>query len=155
MDDVKSDFLEALISHEATVGRLYEAFSELFPSRSEFWRRLATEERGHADRLRQLASEPTVEEWLLRQSGLRLQAVRSSIVYVETQIERAHAGGLGLLQALVIARDLEEALIEEQFARMSRSSHVTASPVLAELAAETEAHRATLAAALEAERRSS
>ena len=148
-------FLETLIGHEAAVGRLYRVFSETFPDRAEFWQGLATEEEGHADRLRELGSDPIIDDWLARESGLRPQAVRSSIAYVESQIERARGGGLGVLQALVIARDLESALIEEQFARMGRSLHVAASPVLAELAAETEAHRALLTAALEAERRSS
>jgi len=155
METSVPDLLEALIAHEAAVKRLYETFADLFPSRAGFWRNLAREEQGHAARLRELGPDPTIADWLARESGLRPQGVRSSVVYVESQIEKARAGGLGLVQALVVARDLENALIEEQFTRMSRSSHVAASAVLGELAAETETHRALLASALEAERRSS
>lgn len=97
---------------------------------------------------------PAVDTWLLRDSGLRLQAIKSSIGYVESQIARAQEGRLSLVQALSIAKDLEHALIEEQFSRLSDSLHVEAGPILAQLAAETEGHRNVLAEALDAERRS-
>ncbi|MCE5254806.1 MAG: hypothetical protein LLG45_11485, partial [Actinomycetia bacterium] len=100
-----------------------------------------------------LGSDPTINGWLLRESGLRLQVVRSSIGYIDSQKERAREGRLNLLQALSIAGDLETALIEEQFSRMSGSSHVAATPILTELAVETERHRRILSEAVEAERR--
>lgn len=145
--------LEALVGHEAAIGRLYQVFSEIFPTREAFWRSLALEEQGHADRLRAIGSDPAVNQWLAQESGLRPQAIRSSIEYVESQIERVRAGGLDLLRALVVARDLEHALIEEQFSRMSGSLNAVATPVLRDLAAETERHREMLSEALEAERR--
>jgi len=153
MSAERSDFLEVLITHEAAVGRLYQVFAEVFPTRQRFWRALAAEEQGHADRLGVLGSDPTINGWLLRESGLRLQVVRSSIGYIESQMERAREGRLNLLQALSIAGDLETALIEEQFSRMSGSSHVAATPILTELAVETERHRRILSEAVEAERR--
>ncbi|MCE5253357.1 MAG: hypothetical protein LLG45_03975 [Actinomycetia bacterium] len=153
MSAERSDFLEALITHEAAVGRLYQVFAEVFPTRERFWRALAAEEQGHADRLGVLGSDPTINGWLLRESGLRLQVVRSSIGYIESQMERAREGRLNLLQALSIARDLENALIEDQFSRMSGSPHVAATPILTRLAGETDGHRRMLAEAIEAERR--
>ena len=148
-----SDFLQVLIGHEAAVGRLYQVFSEIFPTHEAFWRGLASEEQGHAGRLGELIADPAINDWLIRESGLRLQAIRSSIGYVESQIERAQEGRLTLLQALAVARDLENALIEEHFSKMSRSLHVAATPILLELAAETEGHRTMLASAIEVERR--
>jgi rubrerythrin len=154
MNERGSDFLEMLIRHEAAVGQLYEAFAALFTDRRDFWQALAADERGHADRLGELGSEPAISNWLLHDSGLRPQAIKSSIGYVESQIVRAQEGRLSLMQALAIAKDLEHALIEEQFSRLSDSVHVGASPILMELAAETEGHRSVLADALDAERRS-
>ncbi len=89
--------------------------------------------------------------WL--DSGLRPQAVKSSVAYVESQRARAEEGGLGLLQALAIARDLENALIENEFSKLSGPVNVEIGSVLEDLAAETERHRKTLAEALESERR--
>jgi hypothetical protein len=151
--DEEPHFLELLIEHESAVGRLYEVFASLSPDREEFWRSLATAEQMHAEKLGELDSVPSVDRWLSHDSGLRPQAIKSSIGYVESQIERAQEGRLSSLQALSIAKDLENALIEEQFSRMSDSIHAEASPILEELAAETETHRKILAEALEAERR--
>jgi hypothetical protein len=131
---------------------LYQAFSEIFPARELFWRALATEEQRHAKRLGELGSDPAINRWLLGESGLRLQALRSSIGYVESQIDRTRRGGLTLLQALSVARDLESALIEKQFSRMAESQHIVATPILMELATETERHRKLLADAVEVER---
>jgi hypothetical protein len=149
----ESDFLQALVRHEAIIGTLYQTFSDLFPARAGFWLALAVEERQHAQRLGELDSDPAINRWLLYESGLRLQAIRSSIAYVEGQIDRAQRGELTPLRALSVARDLESALIEEQFSRMTQSPHMVATPILAELAAETERHRKLLADAVEAERR--
>ncbi len=153
MTDEEPDFLEMLIRHESVIGQLYEVFASLFTEREGFWRSLAEDEQVHADRLGELGSEPSINRWLSHDSGLRPQAIKSSIGYVESQIERAEEGRVTSLQALSIARDLENALIEEQFSRMSDSVHIEAGPILLQLAAETETHRRTLADALEAERR--
>ena len=61
---------------------------------------------------------------------------------------------LRLLQALSIAKDLENALIEDEFSKLSGPVNVEIGSVLEDLAAETDRHRRTLAEALEAERRS-
>ena len=153
MTDEEPHFLELLIEHESVVGRLYEVFASLYPDRERFWRSLAAAEQMHAEKLGELGSEPSLGRWLSHESGLRPQAIKSSIGYVESQIERAQEGRLSSLQALSIAKDLENALIEEQFSRMGDSVHLKASPILRQLAAETEAHRKTLADALEAEKR--
>jgi rubrerythrin len=90
----------------------------------------------------------------LHEKGLRPQAVRSSLTYVESQRVRAEEGGIGLLQALAIARDLENALIESQFSKLADPANDDIRMVMTELSTETERHRGTLAEALEAERRS-
>lgn len=149
---VETDFLQALILHESTFGTLYGVFSEIFPARAQFWRALAVEEQRHAEMLGELGSDPAINHWLLDESGLRSRALVSSIEYVESQIDRARKGDFTLLQALSVARDLESALIEEQFARMVQSPHIVATPVLMELANQTEWHLRLLTDALEAER---
>ena len=56
------------------------------------------------------------------------------------------------MQALTIARDLEDALIEEQLSRINVTGCAVLGSVLADLASETEKHRETLRAVLEIER---
>ncbi len=146
--------LELLIEHELAVKRLYEAFAVLFADRRDFWQSLARDEQGHADRLERLRPQSTEVGRFWLDSGLRPQAVKSSIAYVESQKARAQEGRLRLLQALSIAKDLENALIEDEFSKLSGPVNVEIGSVLEDLAAETDRHRRTLAEALEAERRS-
>jgi rubrerythrin len=146
--------LELLIEHELAVKRLYEAFALDFGDRRDLWQSLARDEQGHADRLERLRPRSTEVGRLWLDSGLRPQAIKSSIAYVESQRVRAEEGGLRLLQALAIAKDLENALIEKEFSKLSGPTNVEIRSVLDDLAAETEKHRRVLAEALEAESRS-
>ncbi|MBN1319226.1 MAG: hypothetical protein JXA87_00150 [Thermoleophilia bacterium] len=148
------DILGALIDHELAIKRLYETFAAMSVDRQDFWQTLARDEQRHADQLAGLRSEESVAGWLLRDGGVRIQSIRSSIAYVESQIERAQGDGVSAILALTIAGDLEDALIEEQLSRIGTSGCAVLGTVLERLATETEQHRKTLLAALEIERRS-
>jgi rubrerythrin len=149
------DVLGLMIEHETAIGQLYEAFATVFAERQNLWQTLSREERGHAGRLGKLRSEPTVDDWLSHHTGLRPQAIRSSIGYIDSQRLRAQEGRLNLVQALSVAEDLEAALIENQFARVSDSVSTGIRTVLTDIAAETERHRQMLIEALAEEKLSS
>ena len=153
MDQQEPDILELLIEHELALKRLYEAFALDFADRRDLWLSLARDEQGHAHGLERLRPQSAEVGRLWFDSGLRPQAVRSSLVYVESQTVRAEGGGLTSIQALSIARDLEDALIENQFSKLSGPANLEVRSVLDELSAETARHRKLLAEALEAERR--
>jgi rubrerythrin len=153
MREAEPDILEMLIRHESAIRQLYEVFAATFPDRQEFWRALVADEQRHADRLEMLRSGPSTGAWFSNDSGLRSQAIKSSIGYVESQTERAQDGGVSLLQALSIARDLENALIEQHFAKMQVPEHEEIRAVIVELVADTERHRKALGDALDAEKR--
>jgi hypothetical protein len=52
-----------------------------------------------------------MDKWLSQSSRIKPQAIKSSIGYVESQIVRAQKDSLSLVQALSIAKDLENALL--------------------------------------------
>jgi len=151
----EADLLPLLVEHELAIKRLYEAFADAFVERRAFWEGLAVEEQGHADRLDTLRSLPGATRPVLNAGGLRPEAIRSSLKYVEAQTAKALAGAFSGLQALAIARDLEHALIEEYFSRVREQPDPEARDVLSRLAADTSRHRNALAEALAAERRAS
>ena len=155
MKEVEPDVLEMLIGHELVIKQLYEVFAATFKHRQEFWQNLARDEQGHADRLASLRSESTVNRWLLHESRLKPNAIKSSIGYVERQVARAREGNFSLLQALSIARDLEDALLEKHFSKLSDSTSERFRSILMDLAAETERHRKVLVEAIETEKRQS
>ena len=94
------DILELLIEHELALKRLYEALASAFAGRKDFWRSLAEEEQKHADQLGGLRSDAGVGAWLLSDSGINPQSIKSSIAYVDSQVARAKGGGLDLTHAL-------------------------------------------------------
>ncbi len=147
-----SNILDLLIQHERAIARLYLRFAAVFSERQEFWRTLAAEEHRHAKQLETLLTEPDRERWLSRVDRVKPQAIMSSIDYADMQASRAAGGGLTSLQALVVAKDLEDALIERQFIGPIPSERGAIGVVLEELRAETEEHRRVVAEALEAEK---
>jgi succinylglutamate desuccinylase len=84
---------------------------------------------------------------------LRPQAIKASIRYVESQLTRAKEGKFNLLQALSLARDLENAVLERVFSRLTVLAPKEIRPVLMDVTAETERHRKTIIEALDIERR--
>jgi len=147
------DILEMLIKHELAIKQLYEEFAAMFTNRKDFWQRLAEDEQRHADTLEMLRSEPSINTLLLHESQIKPQAIALSIGYVESQTERAQKGNFNLLQALSIAKDLETALLEKQFSKLSDFASKEMRAILVNLAAETERHRNAVVEALDAEKR--
>jgi len=153
MSEKEPDVLEMLIRHELAIKKLYEIFAVMFPNRKDFWQGLADDEKRHADWFGTLRSEETLEKWLLSDGRLKPQAIKSSIGYVESQIVRAQNSRLSLLQALSIANDLENALLEKQFSKIDESVAAEVGSVLMNIAAETLKHRKTIVEAIDAEKR--
>lgn len=147
-----TNLLELLIEHESALGRLYVAFAGVFNDTRVFWQTLAGDEQRHARGLGSLLTDPKLEQWLGPEVQSRSPAVKSSTQYVNEQEARAQAGGFSQLQALAVAKDIEDALIE----RLSLPSRIEGcaqiDAVVAELQAETNRHRELIGAKLEAER---
>jgi rubrerythrin len=138
--EAEPNILELLIRHELALKRLYETFASVFTDRQKFWQGIARDEQRHADWFNALRSEPATETWFLHDAQLKPQPIALSIGYVENLTHRARDGKIRLLEALSIARDLETALIEKQFSKMSASAPQDVRSILIDLAAETDRH---------------
>ncbi|MRR38031.1 hypothetical protein EG829_25955 [bacterium] len=131
----------------------YSLFARLFAGHSAFWDNLAGDEQRHADLLETLRKEPDLQTLLLLDPRLKSQAITLSIEYVERRIARARQGGMKMMEALSIARDVENALIEKQFSNINASIPPAAMSVFQELGAETERHRRKIAEELDREKK--
>jgi len=89
---------------------------------------------------------------LLQESQIKPQAIKLSIGYVESQAERAQKSNINLLQALSIAKDLESALLEKQFSKLSNVASKEMRATLMDLAIETERHRNAVVEMLNAQK---
>jgi hypothetical protein len=134
-----------LIRHETAIKQLYELFAETFPEHRTFWEGIKEEEQKYAYFLEGLSSKASLKEWFVNDGRLKRLAIIGSIEYIEGQIERARKANISLLEALSIANDLEEALIEKQFIRLTISGPEEIRNVMKGLVADTQRHRKMIA----------
>lgn len=87
------------------------------------------------------------------ESHLKAEAIRLSIAYVEDQSRKAADGNFSAMEALAIARDIENALLEKQFSKLRNTGSSALKSAVMNLAAETEKHRSTLAQAIFSEQK--
>jgi rubrerythrin len=57
MSDIKEDLLKIAKKIELTIGELYEFFALKIPEDKEFWKKMAWEEKGHANLIDKFAKE--------------------------------------------------------------------------------------------------
>lgn len=143
---------QTMIDNENAVGDLYELFARQFPLTDTLWNELVLEEREHADWLRALRFElkdgalrlsPTWVEFLPQAEALR--------VTLQSSLQRAGAGDYTLEEALSLARELENAVLEQEFFRIVSDGPDSAlQPIFAQLADATRRHRDRLHAQREA-----
>ena len=153
MKEDSPDLLEMLRRHEMAIMGLYESFAAKFSKYHDLWQGLMKDEQRHALWIEKLRSYPAIGSWLIQNVKVKPQAIKSSIEYVESQARTAREGDMKLMQALAIARDLENALIEKQFSRLNNSSSKEINSIMTALAAETGKHRDKLAEAIDLEKR--
>jgi len=140
--------LGLLIKNELVIRELYETFAKMFPDHHSFWHRIALDEKKHADWLEMLRFEPILNDAFLKDFAVKPQTIESSISYIEQLIEKAQGGHYRLLEALCLARDIENSLLEKQFSNISNSVPEEIRLVLMQLADDTQRHRNELMATL-------
>ena len=153
MSENEPDILSMLGRHELALKQLYEVFAARFPKYESFWKILVSDEQKHSDWIEAFRVGSTVAGSMQGEIPFKPQAIQSSTGYVEQQTQKAREGGFRLIQALSIAKDLENALIERLFSKLSRSDSREVRSIIADLTDETEKHRDMLAKALEIEKR--
>jgi len=153
MKEDELTILELLIRHELAIKQLYEIYATTFTDWQTLWQRLAEDEQRHADVLGMLRTESNIDNLLIHEGKIKPQAIKLSISYVEGQAERAQKDNINMLQALSIAKDLESALLEKQFSRLSDFTSKDVKIILMNLAAETGRHRDAIVEALNAQKR--
>jgi hypothetical protein len=135
--------IDALAEHEETLGVLYTAYADLYPT-VELWRTLAGEEYGHAALLRSLAKRTDELGPFVDARRFRTDEVRAETVRLRSIVRTAPVAGVGLLGAFRLALKLEDGLIESQVFTVCEGDSPELAAVLSSLAEATEGHRAHL-----------
>jgi hypothetical protein len=144
----EKNILKLMAENELAIKKLYDHFAEQFPEARQLWQRMAVDEKKHADWLDMLRFEPVLAGALSRDCRITPQSVKSSISYIGQLLEKAQTGEYGLIQAFSLSRDLENSLLEKQFANISQSAPRKIREVLQQLAFDTQRHRRQIEDAL-------
>ena len=116
LQDAQIHELETLARHEEAIGHLYNVYARKFPEHENFWLKLSNEERNHAFWIRRIY--PEVEDGLIsfEEGRFKIRPIEISLRYVERlAIEAEATASLEMLQALSIALDIENGLIEKDY----------------------------------------
>ncbi len=131
--------IELLILNEQLVGSLYSIYAEKFPEEKQFWLSLAAEESTHAELLEGVRDIAEEIPNFLKQDRFSISDIELSISFIKDLIKKAE--NFTLLNALFMARDLENSVIEKYFFKiMSADSHFVQS-TFSRIEQDTKRHR--------------
>lgn len=131
---------EMLARNEEIVSKLYKTYAEKFPAHKEFWSRLAEEETEHADWIGKLYSQIKEGSVYFNEKRFKIEAIQKLQKHLNNRLARAQKEEIPLLNALSIARDIENALLENKFFEIFEGDTVELKHVLTDLAASTKDH---------------
>lgn len=139
--DDRYKVIELLMAHELKIAELYDIYSGNFPELGSFWKKIASEEKGHARMLKGLLFKVKNGEVVFRRDKFPSPAVRASLEHLDQLIgESAGTGGL-LVGALESAMDIEQGLIEMEYYKVVEGDTEEVVYILNKLDGDEKRHR--------------
>ena len=108
-------FFATLRMFELTVAELYITYAYVFFPESDRWIRLAEEEHSHATWFTSLRERSVGRGGVDRQTARAIRTANQAIDFVRRQIEDAKNGKVTLVQALIVALEVENLKFERFF----------------------------------------
>ena len=141
-----------MAAHEAAMGELYRLYAAKLPDSASLFESLATAERDHARSLADFADG--VKKGLVHIDPQRFSAVAvlNSLDFIKERQAEANSSSVTLVQALSVAHDMEEGLIENRYYEVADGDCAELKNLLQRLSQETAAHLAQVNTAWEAAR---
>jgi rubrerythrin len=140
--------IEMMAKHEEAIGRLYDVYAQKLPDYEKFWLTLAEEERTHASWIRQLSESVEEGDLTFNEGRFNLQAIETSLRYLEDWTRQAGTASMTMLKALAIAADIENALIDRKFFEIYEADSEYLQAVLKALEEAAREHRDRVTAML-------
>ena len=137
----REDLIDLLIRQEELVGEFYRACAGKFPERSDVWLSLAVAEDGHARILRSVAADPAEGRAFTIHRNFALNPLRFMLQFVKKQTEALESPGFTLINALSIARDIENSILEKKVVEPAPGDSADIRAKIEQLKAETTQHR--------------
>jgi rubrerythrin len=144
--------IEMMAGNEETISKLYKTYAEKFPAHKEFWSQLAEEELEHADWIDKFYSQVKEGSVHFNEKRFTIEAIESLRNVVNNELARVQKEDIALLDALCIALDIENALVENKFFEVFEGDSVKLKHLFIELADGTNEHRDRIKKALDKNR---
>ena len=132
--------IKLLAEHEKAISQLYREYARKFPQQKDFWSKIAAEEIEHASWIFKLRSQAEKGSLYFKEGRFKIEAIKTSLEYVKSQITEAQNNKISAKNALSVARDLESGLIEKKFFEVFEPDCREIKQVLLDLAAATREH---------------
>ena len=144
-----------MAAHESAIADLYRAYADHLAKYRDFFLGLAADEVLHARMVAGLAVDVWAGKVQVRAGRFSVESILSSLDFAKARVAEAERGEVSLVEALSTAKNVEEGLIERRYFEIFEDDGPELMELLQRLAAETEGHRARVAAAWEREREES
>lgn len=136
--------LDELAAIESRLADFYGKCAETFTTDREIWRGLQVDEQSHAGFVSELKSMLRLRPEAFEPGGVGLPALKTYKKGIEEQIIRLERREIPRKNALFIARDFENTLIEKAFYTALHCSLPEYLELIGRIDAETERHRRKL-----------
>ncbi|MEA1940107.1 MAG: hypothetical protein U9N03_05535 [Candidatus Caldatribacteriota bacterium] len=141
LTETQLKIIELLAEHERVISQLYKEYARKFPEQNDFWSKIADEEIEHASWIFKLRSQVEKGSLYFKEGRFKTEAIKTSLEYLKSQITEVQNKKISAKNALSVARDLENGLIEKKFFEIFESDCREIKQVLRDLAAATREHR--------------
>jgi hypothetical protein len=134
--------MDSMAQYELLLSDLYQKCAETEPADKEFWLGIAHQEIHHAENIR------AMQEIITRKLShfeadrpLNPIAVATAIAGLKDIIKRLTAGEYSYEKILIIARDIEQAVLEAHYSEIVKTSDVEYQTLMNDILNETHDHR--------------
>ena len=135
------NLITKLAKNEQTISQLYQAYAEKFPDYQKFWANLSSEEIEHSNWISDLNSKVNQGLISFSEERFKIEAIETFLKYLQQRLADIKEEKISLINALSIALDIENSLIERKFFEVFESDSEGLKYTLLSLAAATEFHR--------------
>lgn len=131
-----------LAAHETAMADLYSLYAVRLPELADFFNSLAKAEREHARAIADFSNLVNEGKIIVDPGRFPAPALLASIEFVKARMKEAQEKTLTPTEALSVAHDLEEGLLESRYFDTAAGDSIEIKMLLQRLALDTTKHRA-------------
>jgi rubrerythrin len=136
------ELLKFMVENELVIGELYKTCGEKWKDDEGFWMNIYEDENKHAQYInRMIGIISNRPERFEKGRPFNIFAIKTVISGVQDKIQKTKKGGIPKNNALFIARDLEQAMIEDKYGEIVKTDDVEFKSLVQEIVNDTNAHK--------------